>query len=1768
MPKYTIDQLASSYLRQIRTQKPELLGAFSEMDNEEVVAHMFKTNPTVAAKVAPDIVGGFSGSFVASLQLLGQRMKPAPPGALQMLIGAAHDKRELGPGMPSYVPKKYGGDLLYQKPTDHPLWEWADKYRQIANESTKKAINSNPRLLAHQAWEGENAANMDIADFFNPRLIGSSIGNAAGFIGTQLVARGLGNKVMPGLGDALAFGLMVVAEGGMQYNEVYEDLIKRGYSKEDAIRLASASAMQTGFVNAYLENLRLNSVLKAVGLGKARGLQSTLFKNTSKYYNGTGRYISKLRKAKTFGDFAKTALVIPNQAIQEGAEEWLQGVNQRISELGFNNHTVGDILGASGQGVAEFAGGFWGGAGMSTFMAGIAGVSRYLTDESAANMFARMQEWAGRDATAKKEGFTKELRQAIAREQEEIVHDFAGNVDNVANWVEERHSLFDKEMEKKYGKADPSRYTEEDEAIHNEAQEEKKLFQEFLERAQFLNSNKAAEWGQATREDIQTEKTVATPANYIRNKMRPSTKRVVLIEDPKDPESAATLKWERKRQKAASGKSTAWQAADDIIDTLKEFGAKALNGLSIEEVSTVNALIRNRLSKISHGVKGWIDNLRKTSPNKYNAIAGYVASGKIDIKTIVEGAEMESKKQTSRIEIKDKRLAAEIFGDTTKRITNDFIRKNNMIDSEGRSLTPDNFLKEASSIERKQLNLEISKQFSGVEFTGDIEDYISNIMESLIGRAVMEKEAWNVDYIEAEKKAVKKVQKEIEEEVSAEHAKLKALISKNIDNLPKFLSNKTATELNKIIKIYGLGDEFVTNKKGNIILAKNGGKKKVIEKLIHLIGEPKAKETRIGEVKVFEGGSEVDFYQFNEVLAEKIKKALTKLYPKIKLTFTDDPIEAVEDVNVFNQTLKEYVFAERLFKRLRTNTRFLKSTIDKALDAIRKSGGISYKQLSEGEINYLEANNNYLTEAPDLKSFGLLKSHYRDNKIPIKNNIAIKGLKKFELNILNNVRTKILEENQSIKTISVQDFENEVKVYLQHKFLLGFAEEKAYLRYRVEQTFVNSEDILHRKISVRFNNRAITQRSHFPLSPSAWGNITYFKKHKGGAKDAALIHEIQNDFFEKLKQEKKSSIGSILKTVVHVKKYPGFFIKLPILGNDETFIREFKERLNESLNLQISLIEPITTGNILAIQGQTNESLNLQKRLRAKLSRLFIELKRIVEIYNSGELENIIEEQVEHSFSTSLENLKSINRSISVKLFPQAYDKEVGALRVFSPSQLEGVGTRKGYKSAKQHAILLKQKIIKTIQLEIDQLKAAQHRIFIAKMIVKNLMKYKSLTDSNILFVKESLKYDTLLLKDSLGSEYLDISKVRNDRSNIEYTYFNVIAHKLLQTIIEEKGRDFDIYFSGKEITQLSQGSQKTAMIYAGGEEISTGENLGTLFLQFRKIPGIKLEYVEHISGLIGEPGGYRVNIDDYNTKKPLLYQRDAVDRIIGQADIKAMTVLIDAKNQKLDTLPHEYAHHYIHYFKDSPLVKEAIKRFGSIEKLVQAVGEQAVRQAGEAYNWWKRFTNWILSKLSDKEVLQILTDSFLARKDLNKEFGFVEAKQEREQNRKDIIEAEGEIAEFSKMKGITIERAPAKPGYENRIGTIVLDESIQRRGMGTQIVNSFKKLMKAKGRDKIEIEASPGSEGFWEKQGFSFLIETREGYPIDPEENTSTKKPPTKFYGRWIMEHDLIASSQIPTEESLLKAKPRTEEEEQRMTKTIAANLESMLDKQLKRCL
>ena len=169
----------------------------------------------------------------------------------------------------------------------------------------------------------------------------------------------------------------------------------------------------------------------------------------------------------------------------------------------------------------------------------------------------------------------------------------------------------------------------------------------------------------------------------------------------------------------------------------------------------------------------------------------------------------------------------------------------------------------------------------------------------------------------------------------------------------------------------------------------------------------------------------------------------------------------------------------------------------------------------------------------------------------------------------------------------------------------------------------------------------------------------------------------------------------------------------------------------------------------------------------------------------------------------------------------------------------------------------------------------------------------------------------------------------------------------------------------------------------------------------------------ENIKRIADEHGNqwFELKLNSDRDNNTIMLQKQN-GKIKGQANLEAKTVLISTMLQSQDTLPHEYAHHYISWFRDTPVVQAAIKKWGSEEALVQAIGEQSVKQEGAAYGWWKKFSAWLrnkfnsLDKASKEELAKLLTDAFLTRKDLTPSSGSNSNPEPRSDKRADNNEA------------------------------------------------------------------------------------------------------------------------------------------------------------------
>ena len=199
----------------------------------------------------------------------------------------------------------------------------------------------------------------------------------------------------------------------------------------------------------------------------------------------------------------------------------------------------------------------------------------------------------------------------------------------------------------------------------------------------------------------------------------------------------------------------------------------------------------------------------------------------------------------------------------------------------------------------------------------------------------------------------------------------------------------------------------------------------------------------------------------------------------------------------------------------------------------------------------------------------------------------------------------------------------------------------------------------------------------------------------------------------------------------------------------------------------------------------------------------------------------------------------------------------------------------------------------------------------------------------------------------------------------------------------------------GKAHSQLSKPQQRvlgvmTALTHEQLAEIietseyAAGASLGVKNIQNQKVgSGTNVEFDKELNNKL---------IKILNNIYPeinLTYTTEG-NEIKGQADLDAKTVLINSLLQSQDTLPHEYAHHYIAMFRDTEIVRTAIKEWGSEEKLVQAIGEEVVTRKGKALNWWDEFVNWILGEgnhirqLDADALKDVLTEAFLSNINLH----------------------------------------------------------------------------------------------------------------------------------------------------------------------------------------
>ena len=706
---------------------------------------------------------------------------------------------------------------------------------------------------------------------------------------------------------------------------------------------------------------------------------------------------------------------------------------------------------------------------------------------------------------------------------------------------------------------------------------------------------------------------------------------------------------------------------------------------------------------------------------------------------------------------------------------------------------------------------------------------------------------------------------------------------------------------------------------------------------------------------------------------------------------------ATGDNNQVIQIEDNQIFFDRLLnKTYRKRTKFLPKTLEKyytITDANNLASIYAWnkqasdiaitKKLNPFEKEGLENAIGYENVTPTLKILPNLLQKYNKRPISLNEQIKIDGAKKQELQIIQKVIDLIKEENPGMSTISSSDLANEVTNFLHANYLLGFANENNYITYRIDQTFsavkdrITDEDVdmttltdeqvtnmsmeerrrlatilgltkqnpgvYHNKISLRFNDEYFPGGRHFNYGPSAWGNLTYFYTGDKEYKDAVLLHEIQNDNIEFLREFKLSDIdldsqlalyiNQITQTVkdnIELIKSGGKKVvtdSMSIANPDKVLFgtptltyflsNHHMMHLEQGFNALKQLADEIANLSILR-DYETPDAIN--RYLNTKFSHKrqwedFIKrggLKSVLTKQEIDELASYLKEankpvpasarwladenQYEPVEPGAMEEMTIdkkkaffADRSKNIldrvnNYLKETYGKNAVQLEQFKASavplpksQRANLTTRRGrqvvtygnstntinesvnyllYNTERSTLQDQKKSIVDLKQQKLTAYKKQQTNRFFSNLRNITLEQYSTLIDNykaNIELFEKSLKAQTdkelksayntssddtsdkvqaqmalleefknkaIQKRNELQQAYTQVEAKMKSTLELEMNYFTPLVHHILQKYIKQTGKNIPLYFSGFEITKLTQGNDRTALIYAGPDEV------------------------------------------------------------------------------------------------------------------------------------------------------------------------------------------------------------------------------------------------------------------------------------------------------------------------------------------------------------
>ena len=558
-------------------------------------------------------------------------------------------------------------------------------------------------------------------------------------------------------------------------------------------------------------------------------------------------------------------------------------------------------------------------------------------------------------------------------------------------------------------------------------------------------------------------------------------------------------------------------------------------------------------------------------------------------------------------------------------------------------------------------------------------------------------------------------------------------------------------------------------------------------------------------------------------------------------------------------------------KKFKTQSRFLKKTIDKLKESVQSYNNEPIKEFTENELKSLNFADVTLTFQSKVELFRKYKQG-----IALASVLKLDGVKKQELEIINTVREAIKKEQPTLKTISVEDFANEVEIYINTEYKLKTRKLDRHLTYRINNTFdLKKQEVepQHMKIGIHLNNEYFVNGGHFDKNPFAWYNLTPFNYSKTENKiNSVLLHEIQTDFLDTLSNSGSNLDLAQQLLALKVIKNDIYFqdFKLEIAENKtynnsiynkyEHKIETLKDLYNDSItqidlypeqieNFEISIDNQYKTARALEHTFHSNKEFweefanayfSIGKEDPVKKADTILLYTGKIYSYlqtNFGFEENNLNEQNDETLIESVRSKLSYNVADMDKIYSYLIDKVYSYLKASVKSKFN---VQHYLKNLKRPAGVT-QEIYRTKGL----VKSTWLNLFKAKKFTERYNLMKNLSEENFKIIYENLLKNQKLLSGLVLDDFLDDQTESKLDYYKEFTdiYLTPTFHHAIQAARASKNPNVDIRFSGGKATLLTQGNSVTAELYAGPEEVEKDENLKKEWLRNALISNYKGSY-------------------------------------------------------------------------------------------------------------------------------------------------------------------------------------------------------------------------------------------------------------------------------------------------------------------------------------